>query len=216
MFLSSVQAMSPPFFTLSPAKSQWGGIVGFINLGMGKSRWYGIGSLMRRSSITISSELLTMQQQLGSTKWIGSRCGKRTSPRCGRSMICSSSWKKRKKATQKTTRKTVREREDFHEHAAEHEHEEQREAETDVQGQDDGQNVRDDSGDSKTNDNRQDNEEVRRANPEIVHSSQTLNWSWKKCVYISSFCCFSILIFCRAFDIYFLDDIGFPNTVAAE
>ena len=75
----------------------------------------------------------------------------------------------------------MREREDFHEHAAEHEHEEQREAETDVQGQDDGQNVRDDSGDSKTNDNRQDNEEVRRANPEIVHSSQTLNWS---CLYI--------------------------------
>jgi len=66
---------------------------------------------------------------------------------------------------------------DFHEHAAEHEHEEQREAKTDVQGQNDGQNVRDDSGNSKDNGNRQDNEEERRANPEIVHSSQTLNWS---------------------------------------
>ena len=207
MFLSSVQAMSPPFFTFSPAKSQWGGIVGFINLGMGKSRWYGNGSLMRRSSITISSELLTMQQQSGSTKRIGSRCGKQTSPRCGRSMICSSSWKK--KATQKTTRKTVREREDFHEHAAEHEHDEQREAETDVQGQDDfGMTVAIPKTMAIGRTMRKCEERIRKLFIHLRH--------WTGPVYISSFCCFSILIFCRAFDIYFLDDIGFPNTVAAE
>ena len=74
MFLSLDQAVPQRFFTLSHA-SRWGGIVGFTNSGMGKSRWYGIGSLMWRSSISISSELLTMQRQQSSMKRTSSRCG---------------------------------------------------------------------------------------------------------------------------------------------
>jgi len=60
---------------------------------------------------------------------------------------------------------------DFHERAAEHACEEQRQAEADVQGQNSGQNVRDGSGDSKDNDDRQDNEEERRGNRYMGHSS---------------------------------------------
>ena len=60
--LSLAQVVPRPFFVFSLAQSQWGGIVGFINLGAGKSRLYGIGNLMWRNSITISSELLTMRR----------------------------------------------------------------------------------------------------------------------------------------------------------
>ena len=63
MFLSLVRVMPQRFFTSSPAKIHWGGILGFINLGMEKSRLYGIGSLMWTSGISISSKLLTMQRQ---------------------------------------------------------------------------------------------------------------------------------------------------------
>ena len=63
MFLSLDRAVPQRFFILSPAKSRWRGTVGFINSGMGKSQWYGIGSLMWRSGISISSTLLTMQRQ---------------------------------------------------------------------------------------------------------------------------------------------------------
>ena len=49
--------------------------MGFINMGMEKSRLYGIGSLMWRSGISTSSELLTMQRQWSSTKRTSSRFG---------------------------------------------------------------------------------------------------------------------------------------------
>ena len=42
--------------------------MGCINLAMGKSRLYGIGNLIWRSGISISSELLTMQRQWNSTR----------------------------------------------------------------------------------------------------------------------------------------------------
>ena len=76
-----------------------------------------------------------------------------------------------------------------------HEREEQRESETDVQGQDDGQNVWDGDSDSKDDDDQPDNEEGQRGDQDIVHSSYTLNWPRKKCIWMSSFCCCPILIF---------------------
>ena len=63
MFLCLDLVVSQRFFMLSPAKSRWRGTVDFINLGMGKSRLYGIGSLMWTSGISISSKLSIMQQQ---------------------------------------------------------------------------------------------------------------------------------------------------------
>ena len=62
-FLCLDRIVSQRFFTISPAKSRWRGTVGFINLGMGKSQLYGIGSLMWTSDISISSKLFTMQRQ---------------------------------------------------------------------------------------------------------------------------------------------------------
>ena len=89
--------------------------MGFINLGMRKSRSYGIGSLIWRSSISISSKLLTMQRQQSSTKRTGSPCGK-----------------KKEEGDTEGNQEDVEG--DSHEHAAEHEREEQREAEIEVQG----------------------------------------------------------------------------------
>ena len=48
MFLFLARIVFHPFLVFSPAK----GTVGFITLDMGKGRWYGIGDLIWRSSVS--------------------------------------------------------------------------------------------------------------------------------------------------------------------
>ena len=55
MFLSLARVVLQPFFVFSPAEIQSKGAVGFIKLYVRKSRWYGIGNLIGRSSISTSS-----------------------------------------------------------------------------------------------------------------------------------------------------------------
>ena len=52
--------------------------MGCINVGMGESQLYGIGNLIWRSGITISSQLLTIGRQWNSTRRTNLRYGKRS------------------------------------------------------------------------------------------------------------------------------------------
>ena len=101
--------MSPLFFTLCPVKTPLGGTgtAVCIDLDMEESRLYGIGNLIWRSGITISSKLLTIGRQWNSTRRTNLRYGRKRTGKTGK----RASWTPRKReTTRKTTKHTEKAR----------------------------------------------------------------------------------------------------------
>ena len=101
IILSLARAVPPLSFTIYPVKTLLGGTAVCIDLDMGKSRLYGIGNLIWRSGVTISSKLLTTGRQWNSTRRTNLRYGRKRTGKT-RKMMEKAARMRTKKMTRKT------------------------------------------------------------------------------------------------------------------